>query len=134
MNHRLPHSNVFNGPDGHLSATRQVSVMQVMQQSNIASSSATTSYNYGPPPPQQFSRAVQQQASVSRSLASNQNMGISSSQQMSPPPVTRQYFSQVEVCTTLLSCLLAASGVALCYACYSILMLCLCQRQHTMMS
>ena len=84
-------------------ATRQVSVMQVMQQSNIASSNATTSYNYGPPPPQQFSRAVQQQASVSRSMASNQNMGISSSQQMSPPPVSRQYFSQVEVCTTPLS-------------------------------
>lgn len=77
-------------------------VTQVMQQSSIASSLATTSYNYGPPPPQQFSRAVQQQASVSRSMASNQNMGISSSQQMSPPPVSRQYFSQVEVCTTAL--------------------------------
>ena len=103
------------------SATRQVSVTQVMQQSNIASSNATTSYNYGPPPPQQFSRGVQQ-ASVSRSMASNQNMGISSSQQMSPPPVSRQYFSQVEVCTTTLVLLVGCVG-----CCTLLLMLCLCQ-------
>ncbi|DBB00955.1 hypothetical protein WJX77_000085 [Trebouxia sp. C0004] len=75
---------------------RIIAAPPVMQQSNTASSNATTSYNYGPPPPQQFSRAAQQQASVSRSMASNRNMGISSSHQMSPAPGSRQYFSQVE--------------------------------------
>lgn len=98
-----------------------------MQQSNIASSNATTSYNYGPPPPQQFSRAVQQQAGVSRSMASNQNMGISSSQQMSPPPVSRQYFSQVEVCITTLVLLVGCIR-------FCVVLLMLCLYQHTMMS
>lgn len=72
-----------------------------MQQSNMAAANTTTSYTYAPAPPQQFSRVVQQQASGSRSIAANQSMGFSNQQMSSPPPVSRQYFSQVEVCCSV---------------------------------
>lgn len=78
------------------------SALQVMQQqSNIAAASG--SMTHGRQPPQQFSRAYQQPqsgAAINRSMASSQNMQVSSSQQMAPPPSGQQYFSVIEVQNT----------------------------------
>ncbi len=67
--------------------------MQVMQQSS-------NTMSFGRQPPQQFSRGMQQQqqqATVSRSMASSQNMRTSNSQYMASPPVGQQYFNVIEV-------------------------------------